>query len=95
MAVILRLPGQLQSTVGGQRRLELEASSVADLLALLAVHYPQLHRSICDARGGIAGFVDLYVNQEDIRDLEGLDTRLDDGDELLIIPAISGGAAAG
>lgn len=95
MAVVVRLPGQLQSAAGGQRRLTLEASSVADLLARIRAQYPQLYRCICDPQGSVASFVDLYVNQEDIRDLQGLDTRLQDGDELLIIPAISGGAAAG
>ena len=93
MPVFVRLPGQLQEAAGGQRRLTVEASNVAELLAQIAAQYPQLYRCICDSRGTIAGFVDLYVNQEDIRELQGLDTRLHDGDEIIFIPAISGGAS--
>jgi molybdopterin converting factor small subunit len=62
------------------------------LLGQLGQSYPELQRHICDDQGQLRRFLNVYVNEEDIRFLGGSDYRFQDGDEVLLIPSIAGGA---
>ena len=81
----------LRDGCAGARELELESTNVRAALEELERRYPVLHRSICDETGAIRRHVNLFVNTSHIRDLEGLDTALVPGDEVMVVPAVSGG----
>jgi len=85
------VPGQLRDCCGGAARLPTEAPSVRALLGDLERRFPALHRSVCDETGAVRRHVNLFVNTSHIRDREGLDTELVPGDEVTIVPAVSGG----
>lgn len=95
MAVSVYVPTPFRRHTDGQARLEIEAATVAELLERLAESYPQLARQIVDERGQVAEYVNVFVNQEEIGSLQGVDTALRDGDEVAFIPAMAGGVAPG
>jgi molybdopterin converting factor small subunit len=67
------------------------ASRVRAALEQVEAMYPVLYRSVCNETGAVRQHVNLFVNMDSIRDLDGLDTALVEGDELIILPAVSGG----
>jgi molybdopterin synthase sulfur carrier subunit len=85
------VPGLLRQYCGGAPRLSMTASRVRAALEQVEARYPVLYRSVCNETGAVRQHVNLFVNTEHIRDLDGLDTTLAEGDELIILPAISGG----
>jgi sulfur-carrier protein len=89
--ITVHIPGPLRDCCAGAARLALAASSVRGLLTELQQRHPALHRSVCDETGAVRRHVNLFVNTEHIRDREGVDTPLAPGDELIIMPAVSGG----
>ena len=91
MAVILHIPGPLKPYSGGENRLPLAAATVRDALAVIETTHPALYRAICDETGAVRRHVNLFVNAAHVRDLAGLETALADGDEIAVIPAVSGG----
>ena len=91
MAITVRIPTPLQKLTGNQAEVAVEGSTVDDIISSLDRQYPGLKGRLCDEQGKLRRFVNVYVNEEDIRFLEGPETKLKDGDELSIIPAIAGG----
>ena len=89
--ITIFVPGLLREYCGGAARLTTMASRVRAALEEVEASYPALHRSVCNETGAVRPHVNLFVNTENIRDLDGLDTTLAEGDELIILPAISGG----
>jgi MoaD family protein len=89
--VTIRLSSQLRAWCGGAAALELEAPSVRSALAELERSHPQLYRSICDETGAVRRHVNLFVNGANVRDGGGIDTALSPGDEVMVLPAVSGG----
>jgi molybdopterin synthase sulfur carrier subunit len=75
----------------GQGEVEAKGTSIADMIASLDTLYPGLKDRLCDDKGELRRFVNIYVNEEDIRFLKGKDTSLKHGDEVSIVPAIAGG----
>jgi molybdopterin synthase sulfur carrier subunit len=73
------------------RRVSADGGSVAECIASLEASYPGLKERLCDESGEIRRFVNIYVNGEDVRFLQGLATPLKDGDEVSIVPAVAGG----
>lgn len=92
MAVKVRIPTPLQRITSGQGEVACEGATVTELLADLEHRYPGIKARICDETGKLRRFVNVFVNEEDIRFLQGDQTSLKDGDEVSIIPAIAGGA---
>ena len=92
MAVKVRIPTPLQKLTNNQGEVQCKAASINDMLADLEKQHPGIKERICDADGKLRRFVNIYVNEEDIRFLQGQDTKLKDGDDVSIIPAIAGGA---
>ena len=90
-AISVFIPGLLRDRCNGAAELTLAASSVRSALALIDARFPALYRSVCDETGAVRRHVNLFVNADNIRDLEGLDSALAAGDVLTILPAISGG----
>ncbi|MFT4569944.1 MAG: molybdopterin synthase sulfur carrier subunit [Hyphomicrobiaceae bacterium] len=91
MAVRVRIPTPLRKFTGGQDAVELEASSIKAVIENLDSAHPGLAERICEADGSVRRFVNIYVNGDDIRFLENLDSAVKDGDEVSIVPAIAGG----
>ncbi len=94
MAVTVRIPTPLQKLTGDKAEVQAEGATVQDLLASLEQQFPGLKDRLCDPNGRLRRFVNVYVNEEDIRFLKQEATPVKDGDEVSIIPAIAGGAHA-
>jgi len=91
MAVRVRIPTPLQSLTGNNSQVEAQGSTVQEVLADLDKQYPGIRARLCDATGKLRPFVNIYVNQEDVRFLKGEETPLSHQDEVSIVPAIAGG----
>ncbi len=87
----VRIPTPLRPLTRGQGEVEAKGGSVAELIDHLEGMHPGLKARLCDEKGELRRFVNVYVNEEDIRFLKGKDTVLKDGDEVSIVPAIAGG----
>lgn len=91
MPVLVRIPTPLRSLTGGNAEVQARVGTVTDLVDDLARQFPGLKERLVDDHGVIRRFVNLYVNEEDIRFLQGAETTLKDGDQVSIVPAIAGG----
>lgn len=91
MAVTVKIPTQLRSAAGGASEAELEGTTVREVLDSLCERFDGLGERICDEGGSLRRFVNVYLSGEDIRFLDGLDTEVQDGAELTILPAVAGG----
>jgi molybdopterin synthase sulfur carrier subunit len=91
MAIVVRIPTPLQKFTKNQSEVPAQGATVADVLDNLEEHFPGLRERLVDDRGSIRKFINFYLNDEDIRFIDGEKTVLQDGDELAIIPAIAGG----
>ena len=92
MSVTVRIPTPLQKLTNGQAEVESSGATVTELLEQLNRQYPGLKERLCDDTGKLRRFVNIFVNEEDIRFLQMDQTPVKDGDEVSIIPAIAGGA---
>ena len=91
MSVKVSIPSPLRRFTAGQAHAQVEAQTLAACLDALEQAYPGVKGRLCDGDGGLRRFVNLYVNGEDVRFLQGLKTPLQSGDEVSIVPAIAGG----
>ena len=91
MAITIRIPGALKEWTEGQRLVKVESGSVGEAVRELCTTYPAVGERVLDERGEPRRFVNLYVNGEDVRLLDGTKTSLSDGDEIVIAPAVAGG----
>ena len=91
MAVTVRIPTPLQRLTNGQGEVQCDGNTVTELLSDLERRYPGIKERICDESGKLRRFVNVFVNEEDIRFLQGDQTTIKDGDDVSIIPAIAGG----
>ena len=92
MAVTVKLPTQLRDAAGGAATAKVEGSTIGEVLEALYDEHGELRDRLSDDGGGLRRFVNIYLGGEDIRFLDGLDTPIDDGDEVTILPAVAGGA---
>lgn len=91
MTITVFVPGPLRDRCGGKSRLAVEAATVGAALADIERSHPSLYAGICDDTGAVRRHVNVFVNSANIRDREGLDTALAEGDEVIILPSVSGG----
>jgi len=89
--VRVRLPGPLRDYCGGASELTLPAHNLHAVLDRLAESHPEVHRHICEETGSVRRHINLFVNTDHMRELDGLDTTLHPGDVVTILPAVSGG----
>ncbi len=87
----VRIPTPLRPMTGGKNEVEIAGNSVGEIIENLGSAHPGIKERICDEQGEVRRFINIYVNEEDIRFLTGKETPLKDGDEMSIIPAIAGG----
>jgi MoaD family protein len=90
MSVTVRIPTPLRTLTGGDDAVKVDGKNVAQLIDNLETKFPGMKERLVDDKG-VRRFVNLYLGDEDIRFLDGLETELKDGDELSIVPAIAGG----
>lgn len=90
MAVTVKIPSQLRAATGGEGELEVEGSTVGEALDAVFDQHGGLRERITED-GTLRRFVNVYVSGEDIRFQDGLETALEDGDEVTILPAVAGG----
>ena len=91
MAVTVRIPTQLRELSGGASELKLEGKTVAEILEALEERHPGFSERLHDDNGELRRFVNVFVADEDIRFLQGLDTAVTDGQTVSIVPAVAGG----
>jgi len=92
MSVKVKIPTQLRQLVGGEKELEIEkAANVREILDNLGGQHPGLIERIVDENGELRRFVNLYVGDEDVRFLQGLDTPVEPDQIVSILPAVAGG----
>lgn len=89
--IAIHVPPPLRGYCAGARTLTVPAQSLRAVLDGLETDHPELHRSICDETGAVRRHVNLFVNSRHFRECGGLDAALSPGDELFILPAVSGG----
>jgi molybdopterin synthase sulfur carrier subunit len=87
----VRIPPVLRPSVGGEKELTAQGSSVEEILRDLAARHPQTESQLFASDGELNRYVNVYLNDEDVRVLEGLQTNVSDGDTLVILPAMAGG----
>ena len=87
----IRIPTPLRAYTDGEKEFEIQGSTVAEALKTLGEKYPAVKPHLFDENGELRSYVNLYVNDEDIRSLSGGDTPIDSDDKLMIIPSIAGG----
>ena len=91
MSVTVRIPTPLRRITNGVDKVSVDGSSLDEVIGSLNSEYPGMRERLCDEAGEIRTFVNIYVNGEDVRFLEGLNTATKAGDELSIVPAVAGG----
>ena len=91
MSVTVRVPTPLRKLTGEQDVVRAQGDSLAGAIAALDKTYPGMAARLLDDQGEIRRFVNVFVNGEDVRFLQGLETPLHEGDEVSIVPAVAGG----
>jgi len=91
MGVVVKVPTPLRTLTGGKSQVEGKGESLKDLIADLDINFAGMKERLCEESGDVRRFINIFVNDEDIRFLQGVNTKLKDGDEVSIIPAIAGG----
>jgi molybdopterin synthase sulfur carrier subunit len=87
----IKIPPVLRSSVGGEKQVNASGSSVGEVLRSLAEQHPATESQLFAEDGGLNRYVNIYLNDEDVRVLEGLETGVSDGDTVVILPAMAGG----
>ena len=92
MPVQVNLPTVLRPHAGGAKVVSADGSTVGEVLSVIVTEYPGLSGQVIDDSGALHKFVNVYVNDDDVRYLSALDTPVKDADEISILPAVAGGA---
>ncbi len=94
MSIEIQVPTVLRVHTGGQRVVRVDGNTVSAVIASLETEYPGLRTELLTDEGQVRQFVNIYVNDEDIRYLDRLETKIEDGDRMAILPAVAGGSGA-
>jgi molybdopterin synthase sulfur carrier subunit len=89
---VVKIPPVLRSSTGGVKEVVAEGESVGDVLRQLAQQHPATEGQLFGDEGQLNRYVNVYLNDEDVRVLNGLDTEVQEGDTLVILPAMAGGS---
>jgi sulfur-carrier protein len=88
----IKIPPVLRGSVGGEKELEASGESVGEVLRALAAQHPATESQLFSEDGELNRYVNVYLNDEDVRVLQGLDTSVSDTDTIVILPAMAGGS---
>ncbi len=92
MSIVVRIPTPLRKMTNGQAKVEVDSAVLGDLVEKLNSEFPGFKDRLVDEEGELRYFVNIYLNGEDVRFMDGLKTATADGDEISIVPAVAGGA---
>lgn len=95
MSVTVKLPTILRKHAGGEARVTAEGSTLREVLEHLERSYPGITKNVLTEDGALHRFINVYVNDEDVRYLGALETPVSEGDTVSILPAVAGGASGG
>jgi MoaD family protein len=93
MPVLVKLPTILRKHAGGEPRVDVDGATLRELLGNLEARFPGITKNVVTEDGGLHRFVNVYVNDEDVRYLGSLETEVKEGDTVSILPAVAGGSA--
>jgi sulfur-carrier protein len=88
----IKIPPVLRASVGGEKEVGASGASVGEVLRTLAASHPATEGQLFSAEGELNRYVNVYLNDEDVRVLDGLNTAVGEGDTLVILPAMAGGS---
>ena len=91
MSIVVRIPTPLRRLTNGQDKVDVEGDNLGGVIDAMNEQYPGIRERICDDQGQLRNFVNVYVNGEDVRFLQGLETPTTAGDEVSVVPAVAGG----
>ena len=91
MSVNIRIPAPLRKITSGESEIQGEGATLKNLIDNLESSYPGISEKLISEKGKLHPFINLYINDEDVRYLDELDSEIKDGDKLAIVPAIAGG----
>ena len=89
--ICIRIPANLRSEADDQSTVDVEANTAGEALRQLTERYPGLTEHLCDQSGELHAFVQVFINEQSIRELSGMETPVQANDEMLIVPALAGG----
>ena len=91
MSIVVRIPTPLRRLTDGQDKVDVDSNTLGGVIDAMNEQYPGIRERICDDQGQLRNFVNVYVNGEDVRFLQGLETPTSAGDEVSVVPAVAGG----
>ena len=91
MSIMVRIPTPLRRVTNGLDKVSTEGDTLNEIVKSLDSQFPGIKESLCDDQGELRNFVNVYVNGEDVRFMDGLGTETKSGDEISIVPAVAGG----
>ena len=91
MSVMVRIPTPLRRMTNGKDKVEVDSDNLGDLVEKLNSEFPGFKDRLVDEEGELRYFVNIYLNGEDVRFMDGLNTSTSSGDEISIVPAVAGG----
>ena len=91
MSISVRIPTPLRRVTDGADKVDADGATLGEIIGSLESQYPGIKARLCDEEGELRNFVNVYINGEDVRFLDGLGTTTKTGDEVSIVPAVAGG----
>ena len=91
MSIVVRIPTPLRRLTNGEDKVDVDSNTLGGVIDAMNEQYPGIRERICDDQGQLRNFVNVYVNGEDVRFLQGLETPTSAGDEVSVVPAVAGG----
>ena len=91
MSIKVRIPTPLRKLTGDKSVVEVEGKNIGELIENLEKNFKGIKQRLCEEDGNLRRFINIYLNEEDIRFIKGKETLVKDGDEVSIVPAIAGG----
>ena len=92
MSIVVRIPNPLRRITGGQDKITADGNNLREVIDSIDGQFNGIKERMCDDSGELRNFVNVYVNGEDVRFLDGLNTETNTGDEISIVPAVAGGS---
>jgi len=91
MSVKVRIPTPLRKLTGGKADLQVSGTNIKEIIDNMESQFPGIKENLCDSEGNLKRFVNIYIGEDNIVDLDKMNTPVSDGSELSLVPAIAGG----
>ena len=91
MSAVIRIPTPLRKITNGEDKVNVAPGTLSEVIENLEIKYPGIKMKLCDENGNLRSFVNIYIDGEDIRYINGIDSRISDNGDVSIFPAVAGG----